>query len=117
VSEVKQKEWLALPAVSYSAIEVIEVTNKRGDKKLFRAQRWECCVRLTSVDTKRPAFAVLVLPEGPIERAMGAAFDAFNAVLTKGGQGKTGFLLSASPDLLDWLGQFPEPETPGAEAA
>ncbi|MGB4060881.1 MAG: hypothetical protein WBK26_11760 [Burkholderiaceae bacterium] len=116
MSDEKQKQWLALPAVTYSTVEVIELRNKKGDKKLFRAQFWECCVRLTSIETNRPSEAVLVRADGPMARALGSAFDAFGAALGHD-TGKTAFLLSASPNLLEWLGPFPEPEVPGADIA
>lgn len=114
MSEEKQKQWLAMPAVTYSKVEVFELRNKEGDKKLFRAQFWECCVQLTSIETNRPSKAILVTAEGPMARALGGAFNAFDAALGLD-NGKTAFLLSASPDLLDWLGPFPEPAAPGAD--
>jgi hypothetical protein len=115
MSEENQKQWLAMPAVTYSTVEVIELRNKKGDKKLFRAQFWECCIRLTSLETNRPSKAVLVTAEGPMARALGGAFNAFDAALGLD-NGKTAFLLSASPDLLDWLGPFTEPEPAPAAA-
>lgn len=107
MTEHTEKKWLAMPAVKYSTVEVIEVTNKAGEKKLFRAQRWECCVRLTSIEnTIKPALvAILALSEGPLERALGNAFDAFI-----GKPEKTGFLLSASTELIDWFGPFDDPD-------
>lgn len=116
MSEEKQQQWIALPAVTYNTVEVIELRNKKGDKKLFRAQYWECCVRLNSIETNKPSEAVLALADGPVARALGSAFDAFSAALSHGA-GKTAFLLSASPSLLEWLGQFPEPKAPGADFA
>lgn len=116
MSDEKQKQWLAMPAVTYSTVEVIELRNRSGDKKLFRAQFWECCIKLTSIETNRPTKAVLVTADGPMARVLGSVFNAFDAASGRD-NGKAAFLLSASPDLLDWLGPFPDPETPGAEVS
>lgn len=116
MSDEKPKQWLAMPAVTYSTVEVIELRNKKGEKKLFRAQFWEYCIKLTSLETNRPTEAVLVTADGPMARALGNAFNAFDAASGRD-NGKTAFLLSASPVLLDWLGPFPEPEVPGADVA
>ena len=108
----------ALPVVSCQEAKVVEMTNPAGQRMFFTVERWECCLRLTSIDTRRSWKAVLMSTAKP---GYGFAFaeifgeTAFDSVFKRSEPEKY-LLMQATVDLLGWLGllKHPNAETPAA---